>query len=192
MRATTEALRPTFALYSPEERLLVTIADRLLVLFMELRDRWSFRSRLTRVRATVRYRTNMANITGGCLCGNVRYLIGSDPIHCGVCHCRDCQRFTGSAFVSAIRVPIDAVSVEGELRVIEVPGGSGQPIRRHFCPCCGSSVFGEPFRPGMINVMAGTLDDPSIFNPSTEVFCDSAHGWLDDGRSRDRYPRNRN
>ena len=133
----------------------------------------------------------MANMTGGCLCGNVRYSINSESIHCGVCHCRDCQRFTGSAFVSAVRVPLDSVRVQGELTVIETKGGSGQLIRRHFCPNCGSSVLGEPYRPGMINVMAGTLDDPSIFVPTTEVFCETAHAWLQDGSQRLRFPRNR-
>ena len=177
--------------YSPDPRSLVTITARLLALIKGRRPAWWFRSRLTRVKVVARYRTDMANIIGGCLCGRIRYLIDSEPIHCGVCHCRDCQRFTGSAFVSAVRVPLDAVHVEGELRVIELAGGSGQPIRRHFCPNCGSSIFGEPLRSGMINVMAGTLDDPSIFDPSTEVFCDSAHRWLDDGRSRTRFPRNR-
>ncbi len=126
----------------------------------------------------------MANITGACLCGNVRYIISTEPVLCAVCHCKDCQRFTGSAFVSAMRVPTDAVSVQGELKTVESIGGSGRIIRRHFCPNCGSSVFGEPYRPGMINVMAGTLDDHSFFKPVTEIFCDFAFDWLHDGSAR--------
>ena len=131
----------------------------------------------------------MANITGGCLCGKARYSISAAPVMCAVCHCRDCQRFTCSAFVSAMRVPVDAVSVQGDLKIVEITGGSGQIIRRHFCPHCGSSVFGEPHRPGLINVMAGTLDDPSIFVPTAEIFCDTAFGWLHDGSERPRLPR---
>ena len=126
----------------------------------------------------------MASMTGGCLCGKVRYTISSDPVLCAVCHCRDCQRFTGSAFVSAMRVPLDAIKVEGELKTVETIGGSGTAIRRHFCPNCGSSIFGEPYRPGMINVMSGTLDDPSAFKPVTEIFCDYAYSWLHDGSKR--------
>jgi hypothetical protein len=68
-------------------------------------------------------------------------------------------------------------------------GSSGQVIRRHFCPNCGSSIFGEPYRPGMINVMAGTLDDPSVFVPTAEVFCDYAFSWLYDGGERPHLPR---
>ena len=131
----------------------------------------------------------MANITGGCLCAKLRYSISAEPVMCAVCHCRDCQRFTGSAFVSAMRVPVDAVSVQGDLKIVEITGGSGHVIRRHFCPNCGSSVFGEPYRPGMINVMAGTLDDPSVFVPTAEIFCDNAFGWLHDGSQRPRLPR---
>jgi hypothetical protein len=108
---------------------------------------------------------------------------------CAVCHCRDCQRFTGSAFVSAMRVPVDAVSVQGELKIVEVAGSSGQVIRRHFCPNCGSSIFGEPYRLGMINVMAGTLDDASVFVPIAEVFCEYAFSWLHDGSERPHLPR---
>jgi len=105
---------------------------------------------------------------------------------CAVCHCRDCQRFTGSGFVCVLRVAKDAVHVQGELRSVETVGGSGKMIRRHFCPNCGSSVFGEPFRPGFINVMGGTLDDPSIARPSVEIFCDDAFPWLHDGSTRPR------
>jgi len=131
----------------------------------------------------------MTNMSGGCLCGKVRYTVSSAPVMCAVCHCRDCQRFTGSAFVSAMRVPVDAVSVQGELKTVEMAGSSGQVIRRHFCPDCGSSIFGEPYRPDMINVMAGTLDDPSVFVPTAEVFCDYAFSWLHDGSERPHLPR---
>ena len=131
----------------------------------------------------------MADICGGCLCGKVRYTISAEPVLCAVCHCRDCQRFTGSAFVSAMRVPTDAVSVQGELRIVEITGGSGKVIRRHFGPNCGSSVFGEPYRPGMINVMAGTLDDPSVFVPQAEIFCETAFTWLHDGSEGPHLPR---
>lgn len=132
----------------------------------------------------------MMNVSGGCLCGKVRYTVHAEPVFHALCHCRDCQRFTGSAFVSAIQVPRDGVHVEGELRTVDVTGGSGNVIRRHFCPHCGSSIFGEPFlRPGKINIMAGTLDDPSIFQPTAEIFCDNAFDWLQDISERSRFTR---
>lgn len=76
------------------------------------------------------------------------------------------------------------------MTVIETKGGSDQLNRRHFCPNCGSSVLGEPYRSGMINVMAGTLDEPSIFVPTTEVFRETMHDCLQDGSQWLRYPRN--
>jgi len=131
----------------------------------------------------------MAEMTGGCLCGKVRYSVSGEPLLRAVCHCRDCQRFTGSAFVSVMQVSRDNVRIEGELRSIDLTGRSGKVIRRHFCPNCGSSVCTEPFvRPGRINVMVGTLDDPSVFTPTTEIFCDYAFTWLHDEASRTRLP----
>jgi hypothetical protein len=131
----------------------------------------------------------MTPISGGCLCGKVRYTVTAEPLLRAVCHCRDCQRFTGSGFVAIMQVPRDSVRIEGELRGIDLPGGSGKTIRRLFCPNCGSSLFAEPFlRPGRINVMAGTLDDPKAFTPTTEIFCVHAFPWLRDQASRTQLP----
>ena len=131
----------------------------------------------------------MADMTGGCLCGKVRYAVSVEPVLRALCHCRDCQRFTGSGFVSVMQVPRDGVRIDGETRTMDMAGGSGNIIRRHFCPDCGSSLFAEPFlRPGRINVMVGTLDDPSVFTPTMEIFCDYAFAWLHDEASRTRLP----
>ena len=55
-------------------------------------------------------------IKGGCLCGAVRYTAEADPTSATVCHCRDCQKFTGSAFAALVRVPKEAVTIEGTLK----------------------------------------------------------------------------
>jgi len=83
-------------------------------------------------------------IKGGCLCGAVRYTTEADPTSATVCHCRDCQKFTGSAFAALVRVPKEALTIEGTLRTFSSLGGSGNPILRHFCPECGSSIAEEP------------------------------------------------
>ena len=57
----------------------------------------------------------MASITGGCLCGRVRYTAAGEPAFSGICHCRNCQRCTGSAFETVIAFPTASVSVQGEL-----------------------------------------------------------------------------
>jgi hypothetical protein len=132
----------------------------------------------------------MTSMTGGCLCGQVRYTVNSDPLVSTICHCRDCQRFTGSAFVELVRVPADSANVVGELKAIDATGGSGNIVRRHFCANCSSPVFVEVLRrPGMINLMVGTLDDPSIFAPTREIFCDYAQPWFHAGGERERLPR---
>ena len=88
-----------------------------------------------------------------------------------------------------MRIPLGAVSLTGQLKTIDVKGSSGNRIRRHFCPTCSSPIFGEPYRPGMINLMVGTLDDPSIFKPTIEVFCDDAQPWVHMEAERTRLPR---
>jgi hypothetical protein len=97
-------------------------------------------------------------IKGGCLCGAVRYTAEADPTSATVCHCRDCQKFTGSAFAALVRVPKEALTIEGTLKTFSSIGGSGNPILRHFCPDCGSSIAEEPgTRPGMIILNVGTF-----------------------------------
>ena len=73
-------------------------------------------------------------IKGGCLCGAVRYTAEADPTSATVCHCRDCQKFTGSAFATLVRATREAVTIEGTLKTFSSIGGSGNPILRHFLP----------------------------------------------------------
>ena len=86
----------------------------------------------------------MTNITGSCLCGNLRYTVRSDPVLTGICHCKSCQKQTGAAFAVAIVVPKSSLSIEGDLASFEVVGASGLPTRRVFCPKCGSPIAVDP------------------------------------------------
>lgn len=116
--------------------------------------------------------------SGGCLCGAVRYEIDGDTIFTGHCHCRDCQKATGTGHVSVMGLPRQAVAITGQTRGFTVIGESGQAYTRNFCPTCGSLVFGEAEgMPGMINVTAGTLDDPSAFEPQLVIFTRSRPAW---------------
>ena len=72
----------------------------------------------------------MATITGQCLCGRVRYTVTGDPAFSGVCHCRNCQRYTGSAFEPVMAFPADAVNVQGEIKTYQDTGDSGKPVYR--------------------------------------------------------------
>ena len=122
----------------------------------------------------------MAQIKGGCLCGAVRYTAEADPTSATICHCRDCQKFTGSVFAALVRVPKEAMTIEGTLKTFTSLGGSGNPILRHFCPECGSSIAEEPgTRPGMIILNVGTFDDPSVAKPGGEIFRVDAVRWVE-------------
>ena len=116
--------------------------------------------------------------SGGCLCGAVRYEIDGDPVFAGHCHCIDCQKATGTGHVSVTGLPRAAVTVTGETRGFAVTGESGLAYTRNFCPTCGSLIFGEAEgMPGLINVTAGTLDDPTAFEPQFVIFTRSRPAW---------------
>ena len=115
--------------------------------------------------------------TGGCMCGAVRYECSAEPIAMGNCHCRDCQRATGTAFAAAIVVPRDVVTITGEVKYYEVTADSGQPIRRGFCPNCGSRLFGLRATADFLSIMAGSLDDPSEFRSAMDLYTASAQPW---------------
>jgi hypothetical protein len=106
--------------------------------------------------------------SGGCICGAVRYECTADPIAMGNCHCRDCQRATGSAFAAAILVPTSTVNIAGEVKYYEVTGDSGAIAR----------LFGKPAAsPDITDIMAGSLDDPSCYRPQADVYTASAQPW---------------
>lgn len=132
----------------------------------------------------------MANITGGCLCGRVRYTLTGEPAFTGVCHCRNCQRYTGTAFEAVTVFPSNAVTVQGELKTYQDTGDSGKPVYRRFCPNCGSGVLAEgEVMPGLTIVLAGTLDDPTGYQPSMEIYCGSAQPWVHLGGERKQFPK---
>ncbi|KAB8335412.1 GFA family protein [Scytonema tolypothrichoides VB-61278] len=115
--------------------------------------------------------------TGGCLCGSVRYECSAEPLTMGNCHCRDCQRATGSAYASALLVPQCAVTITGDVKYYDVIGDSGNLVGRGFCPNCGSRLFSKPPIPGLLGIMAGSLDDPSWFRPTMDLYALSAQPW---------------
>lgn len=134
----------------------------------------------------------MPTITGGCLCGKVRYSADAEPAFVGLCHCHDCQKFTGSAFAAVMGLPKPALTVTGTLKSFNKAGDSGKPMERRFCPECGASVMDEAkMMPGLVMIAIGTLDDPSWVKPTTQIYCASAQPWVQLGggmKSFDRTP----
>jgi len=131
----------------------------------------------------------MAEIEGGCLCGAVRYSASVEPVLVGVCHCRDCQKFTGSAFGFLVGVPRAAFALRGAVKTFSKPADSGRPIVRSFCPECGSSIAEEPgSRPELVILNGGTLDDPDAVTPAMQIYCDRELSWVRLGGDMRRFP----
>jgi hypothetical protein len=119
-------------------------------------------------------------ITGRCLCGRVSYSADAEPVVQAVCHCRDCQRQTGSPFTVFVGVPRAAFSVEGDtLASIATTGEDhGGETERSFCSACGSPVFSiSALAPEVALIKAGSLDDASWLAPAIEFFTSSAQPW---------------
>jgi hypothetical protein len=132
----------------------------------------------------------MPQIAGGCLCGKVRYSATGEPAFVGVCHCTDCQKFTGSAFSTVVGVPKPALILEGKLARYSKTGDTGKSIHRTFCPECGSSIADEADAlPDVVMLGAGTLDDSSWVKPGLEIYCDSAQSWVDLQGEMKRFPK---
>jgi hypothetical protein len=122
----------------------------------------------------------MEQFTGGCLCGAVRIVATGAPYRVGLCHCLDCRKHSGALFHASAIFPEAAVTVEGETR--EFRG-------RHFCPKCGSSVFG---RSGdEVEVSLGALDAPDQLKPTYELWTVRREAWLPEFPGLRRYERDR-
>jgi hypothetical protein len=115
---------------------------------------------------------------GGCACGEVRYRLASDPLFVHCCHCLNCQRQTGSAFVINVLIETDRVELlAGEPQRVDVPRERGmQEIWR--CPTCQIALYSQYTSPRVRFVRAGTLDDPSSVSPDVHIFTRSKLPWV--------------
>jgi hypothetical protein len=116
---------------------------------------------------------------GGCACGAVRYRLASDPLFTHCCHCLNCQRQTGSAFVINLLIEADRVELlAGEPQPVDVPRDDGSTQRIFRCPSCQVAVFSEYARPDVKFVRGGTLDQPSGIRPDVHIFTRSKLSWV--------------
>jgi hypothetical protein len=122
----------------------------------------------------------MAEIrTGGCLCSAVRYESEGEPVFSLQCHCRDCQRSSGTAYIAAIRMPSAGFRItQGTPKRYVTQADSGNEITRVFCGDCGSPLYVQvSTRPDIVGIRVGSLDDPSGFRPEADIFIKSAQPW---------------
>ena len=116
--------------------------------------------------------------TGGCICRAVRYECSAEPVMMANCHCRDCQKAGGGAFAPAVIVPKASLKITGEAKFHDTQSDSGNIVSRGFCPNCGSRLFGKTAAmPDLMAVMAGSLDDPSWYQPRMDIYTASAQPW---------------
>jgi hypothetical protein len=117
-------------------------------------------------------------LRGGCMCRAIRYEIAAAPMFGGQCQCRDCQRESGGGHTSFMAFPADAVKLEGTPRFYQSRADSGSTMRRGFCPTCGCFVVGATSGlPGVTTISAGSLDDPSVFEPEFVCYTVRGHAW---------------
>jgi hypothetical protein len=123
-----------------------------------------------------------ATLEGGCACGAVRYRLASGPMFVHCCHCLDCQRQTGSAFVLNAIIETDRILLEAGSRVpgpVAVPTDSGRPHHIHRCPDCQTAMWSDyGGRPQIRFVRVGTLDQPSALAPDVHIYTRSRVPWV--------------
>jgi hypothetical protein len=118
-------------------------------------------------------------LEGGCSCGEVRYRLTSAPLIVHCCHCLNCQRQTGSAFVINVVIERDRVDVlSGEPEPVDVPRDDGTRQRIHRCPTCRIAVSSEYGGPAIWFVRGGTLDEPSAVAPDVHIYTRSKLPWV--------------
>jgi hypothetical protein len=120
----------------------------------------------------------MRALTGRCLCGRIQYSANADPAIIAECHCKNCQKQTGTAFSLIVGIPRSTISIQGKLKTFCDTGDSGQVVERNFCPECGSPIISNvAVMPELTFIKAGTLDDTSWLDPKMHIYCDSAQHW---------------
>lgn len=118
-------------------------------------------------------------ITGGCLCGAVRYEARGEPRFAGYCFCNDCRRQSGSGFVGFMGYDAGAVTISGPVKTHSRKLSDGRVADRNHCAECWSLVFG-----GILGetdnhtIYAGSLDDPSRFKPTIGIFASEKAPWV--------------
>ena len=127
--------------------------------------------------------------TGGCHCGAVRYSVGGEVKHSGVCHCETCRRTTGALTTAWVAFATDELAVEGE----PARYSSSDGVERRFCATCGTSLFyfNEAMMPGVVDILIATLDDPDGYRPGVHVNMADAIAWeasLDELPKFERFP----
>jgi len=121
----------------------------------------------------------MGRYSGGCACRAIRYYIFDEPLTMNDCHCRDCQRMSGTGHSSYLTFANRArVKLEGQAQQFVMRTESGHTKTRSFCPQCGSPLYMTfSAMPHLFAVHAASLDDPSRYEPAFVTYAASKQSW---------------
>ena len=128
------------------------------------------------------------SVTGGCLCGGVRFELTEPAIEAGYCHCTRCQRRTGTALSAQARIDGETLAVTSGERLVRFWRHPDGGFEKGFCSECGSHLFSRnPEDPAQMSVRLGAFDgDPGV-RPTWRAHLESAASWEpvpDDGLER--------
>jgi hypothetical protein len=129
----------------------------------------------------------MTALEGGCACGAVRYRLKTGPMFVNCCHCSDCQRQVGSAFVINALIETDRIEIQsGEIAPTAMPTDSGRPHLVYRCTACGTTLWSDYGDRKVLSFLrATTLDDRGALQPDAHIFTRSKLPWVrlpDDAR----------
>ena len=131
-------------------------------------------------------------IAGSCFCGELRYEADITDSPIGVCHCRDCQIFSGSAFRMAVAVsPSNFKVTKGEPKQFDKTADSGKVRRMLFCGNCGTHLCSVPTEEedaSFVSIRIATAEQFSELTPMAELYCDSKAAWMPDLENTFQYP----
>lgn len=133
------------------------------------------------------------SITGGCLCGSIRYEIKQDVKNIITCHCTHCQKASGSGMSHNTVVPKSIFHLSsGQPKVFADTADSGNKLFRAFCPDCGSPIYSQrELVPDILIVKVGTLDNSNAMKVVMNIWTRSARPWAHIDPATEQYPQNR-
>ncbi|KAB7615488.1 GFA family protein [Amylibacter sp. SFDW26] len=115
---------------------------------------------------------------GSCLCGAVTYKSSADPVAIVSCHCADCRKSSGTGHCTHMGIPEAAFTILGDVSYFDKGTDSGNMVRRHFCPTCGSPIYStNSSMKDMVFPRASILDDRPEMTVSMAVYASRATAW---------------
>lgn len=128
-------------------------------------------------------------VTGGCACGEIRYEFDQEPLNNVFCYCTDCQKATGTDKAFSLILKIDSLKItKGKTKSYITIADSGNQLERHFCPNCGSTLFGMSKALGVMGLAVSNLDNPNAYEPKIAIYTKSAPKWAAIPKDLEQYP----